>query len=104
MRRRLLALRELIFDTAASTEGVGELEETLKWGEPACLTPKSRSGTTVRIVWKPSDPTRYAMYFHCVVPLLAAVPLASASRGDGLRERGSIYISTSTSDPCTRTA
>jgi hypothetical protein len=32
MRRKLLALRRLIFDTAASTEGVGKLEETLKWG------------------------------------------------------------------------
>ena len=25
----------LIFDTANKTEGVGELEETLKWGSPA---------------------------------------------------------------------
>ncbi len=70
MRRRLLALRELIFDTAASTEGVGELEEALKWGEPAYLTPKSRSGSTVRIAWKPSDPRRYAMYFHCQTNLV----------------------------------
>ena len=38
MRRKLLALRELIFKTAASTKGVGKLEETLRWGEPAYIT------------------------------------------------------------------
>jgi len=31
-------LRKLIFDVAARTEGVGSLEETLKWGQPAYLT------------------------------------------------------------------
>ena len=38
IRARLLVLRELIFDTAEKTEGVGEIEETLKWNEPAYLT------------------------------------------------------------------
>ena len=52
MRRALLALRSLIFETAASTDGVGVLEETLKWGEPAYLTSESRSGSTVRIAWQ----------------------------------------------------
>ncbi|MGI9414318.1 MAG: hypothetical protein ACR2PM_11650 [Hyphomicrobiales bacterium] len=37
-RDRLLALRGLILDTAARTEGVGALEETLKWGQPSYLT------------------------------------------------------------------
>ncbi len=38
-RKKLLALRELIFDTAAGTPGVGALEEeSLKWGEPADVT------------------------------------------------------------------
>lgn len=32
---KLLALRELILTTAAATDGVGPIEETLKWGEPA---------------------------------------------------------------------
>ena len=35
-------LRQLIFETAAATEVVGELEETLKWGEPSYLTPKTK--------------------------------------------------------------
>jgi len=69
-RRKLLALRQLIFDTAASTPGVGELEETLKWGEPAYLTTQSKSGSTVRIAWKPKRPRHYAMYFNCQTTLV----------------------------------
>ncbi len=70
MRSKLLALRELIFSVAASTEGVGELEETLKWGEPAYVTSQSKSGSTVRIAWKKSNPAQYAMYFNCQTNLI----------------------------------
>lgn len=70
MRHKLLALRELIFQTAAATEGVGELEETLKWGDPAYLTSQTRSGSTVRIGWKPSKPNEYAIYFNCQTTLI----------------------------------
>ena len=70
MRRKLLALREQIFKTAASTEGVGEIEETLKWGEPAYLTSQTGSGSTVRIDWKGSKPNEYAMYFNCQTTLV----------------------------------
>ena len=48
-RRKLLGLRQLVLDTAAATEGVGEIEETLKWGEPAYATTQSRSGSTLRL-------------------------------------------------------
>lgn len=71
MRRRLLALRRLIFDTAAKTPGVGPLEESLRWGEPAYLTRESKSGSTIRIAWKPSAPEQYAIYFHCQTNLVA---------------------------------
>lgn len=70
MRHKLLVLRELIFQIAAATEGVGELDETLKWGEPAYLTAQSGSGSTVRIGWKPSRPNQYAMYFNCQTTLV----------------------------------
>ena len=70
VRSRLLALRELIFATAAAIDGVGELEETLKWGEPAYLTSQSRSGSTIRIAWKKSKPARFAMYFNCQTTLV----------------------------------
>jgi hypothetical protein len=70
MREKLMFLRQLIFETAAATEGVGELEETLKWGEPSYLTPKTKSGSTVRIDWKESNEEQYAMYFKCTTNLV----------------------------------
>ena len=69
-RRKLLALRQLIFDTAALTQGVGGLEETLKWGEPAYLTSKSKIGSTVRIAYKANKPVQYAIYFNCQTTLV----------------------------------
>ncbi len=70
IRAKLLALRELIFKVAISTPGIGPLEEALKWGEPAYLTSQTKSGSTVRIGWKSSSPTQYAMYFHCQTNLI----------------------------------
>ena len=70
VRKEMLALRELILATAACTAGVGEIEETLKWGEPAYLTSRSKSGSTVRIDWKKSRPGDYAMYFNCQTNLI----------------------------------
>lgn len=48
-RDNLLELRRLIRETAAETEGVGELEETLRWGQASYLTTASGSGTMLRI-------------------------------------------------------
>lgn len=65
IRPKLMALRSLILETAAAIEEVGPIEETLKWGEPAYLTSKSKSGSTIRLGWKKSKPSQYAMYFIC---------------------------------------
>ena len=68
-RKKLFALRELIFRTAEATAGVGEIEESLKWGEPAYRT-KNKAGTTIRIDWKKKNPDQYAMYFNCQTNLV----------------------------------
>jgi hypothetical protein len=71
LRADLLALRELIFDTASETEGVGALIETLKWGQPAYVPSKPRTGSTVRIdVFKPAD-QKYGIFFHCQTTLVS---------------------------------
>ena len=70
IRKRVLALRERIYATAACTEGVGAIEETLKWGEPAYLTSETGSGTTLRLGWHRKHPTRYALYVHCQTDLI----------------------------------
>ena len=69
-RERLLRLRRLIFDTAAETTGVGELEETLKWGQLSYLTPVTKSGSTIRIDRVNNGKADYAIYFHCQTSLV----------------------------------
>lgn len=70
VKARLLALRRLILDTAKTTEGVGALEEALKWGQPSYLTTESRSGSTVRIDQVKAEPGQVAVYFHCQTNLV----------------------------------
>lgn len=70
IRMKLMFLRQLIFTTASKTEGVGELEEALKWGQPSYLTTKSKSGSSIRIDWIKSQERKYAMYFHCQTNLV----------------------------------
>lgn len=72
VKAKLLFLRQLIFDTATSVKGVGDLEETLKWGEPSYLTPKTNSGSTIRIAWKESQKEQCSMYFKCTANLVPA--------------------------------
>ncbi|WP_430968287.1 DUF1801 domain-containing protein [Spongiimicrobium sp. 2-473A-2-J] len=67
VRQKLMRLRQLILETAAETEGVNTLEETLKWGEPSYLT---KNGSTIRIDWKEKKPDQYAMYFKCTSKLV----------------------------------
>jgi len=67
-RATLLALRRLILATARSTEGVGRIEEALKWGQPSYLTPETKSGSTVRI--DHVDGKQVAIYFHCQTNLI----------------------------------
>lgn len=67
VRERMQFLRELVIETAEETEGVDELEETLKWGEPSFVTKK---GSTLRMDWKEKTPGQYAMYFQCTSRLV----------------------------------
>lgn len=68
-RDALLALRRMILETAAAAE-VGDLVETLKWGDPAYLPKRPRIGTTVRINALKGSPDGYALYVHCQTTLM----------------------------------
>jgi len=85
LRERLLQLRSLIYETAAQTDGVGALEETLKWGEVSYLTTQSGSGTTVRIA-RDKKSGRPAIFVNCQTDLLSRYrtlyPEAFAYDGD----------------------
>jgi hypothetical protein len=70
VREKLLALRQMILETAVSTPGVGEIVETLKWGQISYLTVKPKSGTTIRIGAHKTKPEQIAMYVHCQTNLI----------------------------------
>jgi hypothetical protein len=70
LRRKLMDLRQVIIDTAAQTDGVGPIIETLKWNEPAYLPKKPNVGTTIRINAVKGSTTRYAMFVHCQTTLI----------------------------------
>ncbi|MEX0723544.1 MAG: DUF1801 domain-containing protein [Gracilimonas sp.] len=70
IRPKMVSLRDLICEVAGNTAGVGKLEETLKWGEPAFLTSQTKSGTTLRIDWKPKSPDVIGVYVSCNTTLI----------------------------------
>ncbi len=70
MKDKLLLLRHLIFKVAAETQGVGDVEETLKWGSPSYLTTATKSGTTLRIDQRNRQEGKYAIRVHCQTNLI----------------------------------
>jgi hypothetical protein len=70
IRTRLLDMRRLIFETAQGTGGVGEMCETLKWGDPAYLPQAPRIGTTIRMNALRGSAEQYALFFNCRTTLV----------------------------------
>ena len=69
VQEKLLHLRELIFEVAKE-QGIHDLQETLKWGEPSYVC---KQGSTLRFDWKASRPDEYAMYFNCKTRLIEVI-------------------------------
>ncbi|PHM33120.1 DUF1801 domain-containing protein [Xenorhabdus innexi] len=64
----LLKVRELIFEVAAKTEGVGLITEALKWGQPSYLTLETGAGTTIRL--DRFGDSHIAIFVHCQTTLI----------------------------------
>lgn len=64
--KKLFELRQLIIYTATDL-GITKLVETTKWGEPSYVT---KSGSTIRMDWKPKTPNQYFLYFICSTELV----------------------------------
>ena len=62
VKSKLMRLRELIFDVAKKTKGVGALEEALRWGQPSYLTSETGSGSTIRIDKVRNEPNKCCIY------------------------------------------
>jgi Domain of unknown function (DU1801) len=69
-KQKLNELRDIIYQVAAATGGVGAIDEALRWQQPSYLTPETGSGSTVRIDAIKGQPDKYAMYFHCQTGLV----------------------------------
>lgn len=62
----LANIRALIF-CVAQQDGISEITETLKWGEPSYV---SKIGSTIRVDWKVKYPEQYCIYFNCKTSLV----------------------------------
>jgi len=67
--RPILRLRRIILRTASNLP-IGEVEETVRWGQVAYVTRKG-IGSTIRIGAVKGSTERYAIYFHCQTNLIA---------------------------------
>jgi len=83
VRQGMLALRNLVLSVAAEQPEVGPITEALRWGEPAYLTPVSRSGSTIRI-GRPKT-GGFALYCNCQTSLIVDF---RDSIGDSFRYEG----------------
>lgn len=62
-------LRSLIFEIATHLPEVGEIEETLKWGQPSYLTSKPKSGSPIRLGIPKTG--GFGIYTHCQTTLIS---------------------------------
>ncbi|MCK0149665.1 DUF1801 domain-containing protein [Marivita sp. S6314] len=65
----LRALREMILDVAANTDGVGPITETLKWGQPSFEAMSPKTGTPLRIGVPKTGGV--ALYTHCQTTVMS---------------------------------
>ena len=88
IRNKMIALRELVLETAKEIDGLNMLEETLKWGEPSYL---AKNGSTLRMDWKSKTPNQYAMYFKCTSRLAETFKLIYKSKFDFEGNRAIVF-------------
>jgi len=70
VRRKLFEIRDIIFSTALKMN-IGEVEETLKWGEPSYILKESNDGSTIRIAWKKKNKNQFGFYVNCKTSLIS---------------------------------
>lgn len=68
-RARLLEVRGLIFEAATTSPRIGAIEEALRWGEPAYITTKRKTGSTIRLGIERGSGLP-AVFFNCNTTLV----------------------------------
>jgi len=69
MCENILFLRKLILEVAQENSDIGQIEETLKWGQISYLPATPKTGTTIRID-KLKDDSGYALFVPCSTSLV----------------------------------
>jgi hypothetical protein len=68
-QKPLLDMRNLILNVAQSDPRIGALNEVLRWGDPAYITARAKTGSTIRLgVEKASG--QPAVFFNCQTTLV----------------------------------
>lgn len=67
VKTKLVEIRTMIYQLASNLT-LGEVDETLKWGEPSYSV---KSGSPIRIDWKAKTPNNYYLFFNCNTKLVA---------------------------------
>lgn len=88
VRNKMMVLRELVIESAEEIDGITNLEETLKWGEPSYLT---KNGSTIRMDWKSKSPNQYAMYFKCTSRLVETFKMVFTDTFDFKGKRAIVF-------------
>ena len=91
-RSRLKELRGIVFSIAKELE-LGDIEESLKWGEPSYNV---KTGSPLRMDWKLKSPGNCFLYFNCQTKL---VDTYRELYGDVLEFQGNRAIVLSLSNP-----
>jgi len=68
VRKVLLDVRKLVFKIQEKDTEIGELNETLRWGELTYLTEKPKTGSMIRLAMTRSGEP--AVFFHCGTSLI----------------------------------
>ncbi|QUJ68655.1 DUF1801 domain-containing protein [Photobacterium sp. GJ3] len=66
VRLKLLEIRTLIFKIADDLQ-LGDINESLKWGEPSYHV---QSGSPIRMDWKLKSPDYFYLFFNCNTKLV----------------------------------
>ena len=96
-RVRLTELRNLVFEIVSELD-LGEVDETLKWGEPSYSV---KTGSPLRMDWKLNSPNNYYLFFNCQTKL---VDTFMELYGEELVFQGNRAIVLSLSKPIPETA
>lgn len=70
IRKKLLLIRDLIFNTADEIDSVGKITETLKWSEPSYVPLKAKIGSPIRLN-SIKDKNQFGVYFNCQTTLVS---------------------------------